>query len=79
MIKNGYLSLTESIKMARIQGRHEDGKCSMCGAGDMPNNGLHRGQYLCGNDETCIACHNAGMECEDQCAVCGRIEKRGNV
>lgn len=53
----------------------EDGKCSMCAVGDEPVNGLHRGQYRCGNEETCMLCHNAGMEYGDQCAACGRIEE----
>jgi hypothetical protein len=70
------MSLEEAISKARTASHHADGKCSMCAAGDEPENGLHRGQYRCGNEETCTLCHNAGMEYGDQCAACGRIEKR---
>ena len=70
------MSLTEAIDSARLSGHHADGKCSMCAAGDDPENGMHRGQYPCGNEQTCLCCHNAGMEYGDQCAACGRIEKR---
>ena len=71
------MSLEEAISKARTASHHADGKCSMCAAGDEPENGLHRGQYRCGNEATCTLCHNAGMEYGDQCAACGRIEKRG--
>ena len=67
--------LREAIKNAREASHHSDGKCSMCAVGDEPVNGLHRGQYRCGNNDTCTLCHNAGMEYGDQCATCGRIEK----
>jgi len=72
----GDVSLTEAIDKARKASHHADGKCSMCAAGDEPVNGLHRGQYPCGNEQACLCCHNAGMEYGDQCAACGRIEKR---
>jgi len=65
----------ETIDKARKASHHADGKCSMCAVGDEPVNGLHRGQHKCGNNDTCLACHNAGMECGDQCQACGRIEK----
>lgn len=68
-------ALKKAVEKARHQSHMEDGKCSMCASGDEPENGLHRGEYRCGNAETCILCHNAGMEYGDQCAACGRIEK----
>ena len=68
--------LKEVIAAARKESHHADGKCSMCAAGDEPKNGLHRGQYRCGNNESCVLCHNAGMEYDDQCAACGRVEKQ---
>lgn len=69
------MGLTEATERARQTSRHRDGKCSMCAAGDEPENGLHRKQYRCGNEGTCSLCNNAGMEHGDQCAACGRIEK----
>ncbi len=72
----GTVNLAEAISKARTASHHADGKCSMCAAGDEPENGMHRGQYRCGNEDTCELCHNAGMEYGDQCAACGRIEKR---
>ncbi len=67
--------MKEAIERARIISHHADGKCSMCAAGDEPENGLHRGRHHCGNEDTCLGCHNAGMEYGDQCKACGRIEK----
>lgn len=69
------MNLSEAIEKARKKSHLEDGKCSMCAIGDEPYGGLHRGQHKCGNNDTCILCHNAGMEYGDQCAACGRIEK----
>lgn len=71
------MSLEEIINKARILSHQAGGKCSMCAAGDEPHNGLHRGQYKCGNEQTCLLCHNAGMEYGDKCQGCGRIEKQG--
>ena len=67
--------LKEAIAKARKTSHMKNGKCSMCASGDEPTKGLHRGQYKCGNNDTCSLCHNAGMEYGDQCKVCGRIEK----
>lgn len=69
-------ALRAIVERAREASHHEDGKCSMCAAGDEPENGVHRGQYRCGNEDACMLCRNAGMEYGDQCAACGRIEKR---
>ena len=69
------MSLSEAIDKARTKGHHRDGKCSMCAVGDEPVNGLHYGKHHCGNEDTCLLCHNAGMSYGDQCAGCGRIEK----
>ena len=66
---------TQMIDAARKQDHMVEGKCSMCASGDEPVNGLHRGEYACGNEVTCVLCHNAGMEYGDRCAGCGRIEK----
>jgi len=69
-------SLTDAVAKARHASHLADGKCSMCAAGDEPVDGYHRGIHRCGNEQTCLCCHNAGMEYGDQCAACGRIEKR---
>jgi hypothetical protein len=71
------MSLKNAVKVAREEFHHKHGKCSMCAVGDEPTNGLHQGIYRCGNEDTCLGCHNAGMEYGDQCAACGRIEKQG--
>lgn len=72
-------SLSDTIRVAREASHLEDGRCSMCAAGDEPADGLHRGQYHCGNEDTCNSCKNTNMEYGDRCVVCGRIEKRKNV
>lgn len=69
------MSLSEAVERARKKFHFERGKCSMCAIGDEPVNGLHHGKYKCGNEDTCTLCHNAGMEHNEQCAACGRIEK----
>lgn len=70
------MSLSEAIDKARKSSHHAHGKCSMCAVGDEPKNGIHRGQFPCGNEQTCTLYHNAGMRYGDQCKACGRIEKR---
>ena len=70
-----YFELKKAIDRARKEDHLKNGKCAMCAAGDEPLDGLHRGTYPCGNENTCIFCHNAGMEYGDQCSGCGRIEK----
>lgn len=70
------MGLEEAVTRARKEWRHKHGKCTMCTVGDEPKNGLHAGEHRCGNEDTCTLCHNAGMEYGDQCAACGRIEKR---
>lgn len=63
------MSLAEGVRKAREASHHKYGKCSMCACGDEPEQGFHREQYPCGNEYTCILCHNAGMEYGDQCAA----------
>ena len=70
------MSLLDAIDAAQKSWEAEHGKCTMCACGDEPQGGLHRGKHPCGNEITCLLCHNAGMEYGDQCAACGRIEKR---
>ena len=67
--------LKEIVQQARLAHHMAEGKCSMCAIGDKPKNGLHQGQYHCGNNDTCTLCHNAGMEYGDQCVACGRIKQ----
>lgn len=72
--KTGEMTLKKAIDTAEKEWQRENGKCTMCAIGDEPVNGMH-GEHYCGNYETCMFCHNAGMEYGDRCAVCGRIEK----
>ena len=67
--------ISEAIAIARRNHHLRDGKCAMCASGDEPEYGLHRGEYWCGNNDTCSICHNAGMKYGDKCKACGRIEK----
>lgn len=68
------MTLEKAIDTAEKKWQHKHGKCTMCAIGDEPVNGRH-GEHSCGNSESCVLCHNAGMEYGDQCAACGRIEK----
>lgn len=68
------MSLAEAISEARAAGHLEYGKCAMCAVGDIPYYGLHQGAFRCGNEDTCLLCHNSGMEPGDQCSGCGRIQ-----
>lgn len=72
-------NLKEAIDKARRESHMKDGKCSMCAVGDEPFNGLHCSKYKCGNNDTCLLCHNTGMEYGEQCEGCGRIEKIGFI
>jgi len=69
------MNMKSSIDEAKQAYHLENGKCTMCELGDEPAGGLHRGEHRCGNENTCLLCHNAGMEYGDQCQACGRIEK----
>lgn len=71
-------TLQEAIKIAREADHFENGKCSMCAIGHKQESGVHtyNGEdHRCGNFDTCLMCHNAGMEYGEQCQACGRIEQ----
>jgi len=70
-------TLSDAVSAARKKHHLMRGRCSMCAIGDQPYNGIHKGRYPCGNEDTCILCHGDwGLEYGDQCQACGRIEKR---
>ena len=69
------MTLDEAICQARKNHHMRDGKCAMCASGDIPKNGLHHNKYWCGNNDTCVLCHNSGMKYGEQCKACGGIEK----
>ena len=66
--------LATAISGARESFQALHGNCSMCAVGDVPIRGLHRDEHKCGNATACLLCINAGMECGDQCAACGRVQ-----
>ena len=75
--------LSEGINMARSEGVHKHGKCSLCAIGNRPRKDgkhhcyLNSGKtktYDCGNEDACLLCHNAGMKYGDHCSGCGRVE-----
>jgi hypothetical protein len=53
------MNLREAVEKARQSWRSKHGLCTMCGVGDRPSGGLHRGQYRCGNATSCGLCRLA--------------------
>jgi hypothetical protein len=66
------MNLREAVEKARQSWRSKHGLCTMCGVGDRPSGGLHRGQYRCGNATSCGLCHGC-MPVGEQCQCCYRI------
>ena len=65
-------SLAQTIDRARQAHFLAEGRCAMCAVGDKPHNGVHRGQYHCGNEDACVLCRGC-MPVGEQCQACGRI------
>jgi hypothetical protein len=64
--------LHDTINDARYQWFRENGRCTMCAAGDTPVNGFHREKHYCGNAQTCVLCHGV-LPKGEQCRSCYRI------
>lgn len=75
----GEYGISDAVDKARANWQAKHGKCSLCAAGDKPQDGIHRhqhyGQHPCGNEQACMICAGV-LPSGEQCQACGRINKR---
>lgn len=67
-------TLSETLKIARLNWQQKHGKCSACRVGDQPVNGLHQGVHKCGNYKPCSICAGV-LPYGEQCRACFRIQR----
>lgn len=65
-------SLSDAIRESENEWIAQNGKCAMCLVDRPSDDGMHRGQYNCGNLESCTLCHGC-LPPGEQCRACGRI------